>query len=167
MMGEENRGWYVATTLLDFERSGVTWSATGRRQIEQLAAYGKEAHGRHGRLVDDPAVRNGLADLRVATEVARFLSYQVVWMQSQGKVPNHEASMSKAFGSELGQRIANFGMKMIGLGSQRIAADDSGAPIGGAFGRSYMRTVPSTIAAGTSEIQRNIIATRGLGLPRG
>lgn len=167
MMGELNRGWYVATTLLDFERSGVTWSANGRRQIEQLVAYGREARGRHGRLVDDPVVRNGLADLRVATEVARFLSYQVVWMQSQGKVPNHEASMSKMFGSELSQRIANFGMRMIGLASQRVANDDPGAPIGGAFGRAYMRTVPSTIAAGTSEIQRNIIATRGLGLPRG
>jgi alkylation response protein AidB-like acyl-CoA dehydrogenase len=75
--------------------------------------------------------------------------------------------MSKAFGSELSQRIANFGMRMIGLGSQRVAQDDPGAPIGGAFARAYMRTVPSTIAAGTSEIQRNIIATRGLGLPRG
>lgn len=59
-----------------------------------------------------------MADLRVATEVARFLSYQVVWMQSKGKVPNHEASMSKAFGSELGQRIANFGLRMIGLAQQ-------------------------------------------------
>ncbi|MFN0096000.1 MAG: acyl-CoA dehydrogenase family protein, partial [Dehalococcoidia bacterium] len=116
MMGEENRGWYVATTLLDFERSGVTWSASGRRQIEQLVRYGKEAKGRHGRLVDDPVVRNGLADLRIGTEAARFLSYRVVWMQSQGRVPNHEASMSKAFGSELGQKFANFGMKMIGMG---------------------------------------------------
>jgi alkylation response protein AidB-like acyl-CoA dehydrogenase len=167
MMGEENRGWYVATTLLDFERSGVTWSASSRRQIEQLVAYGKQAQGRHGRLVDDPVMRIGLADLRVSTEVARFLSYQVVWMQSKGKVPNHEASMSKAFGSELSQRIANFGMRMIGLGSQRIAQDDPGAPIYGSFGRSLMRTIPSTIAAGSSEIQRNIIATRGLGLPRG
>ena len=167
MMGEENRGWYVATTLLDFERSGVTWSASSRRQIEQLVEYGKAAKGHHGRLVDDPVVRTGLADLRVSAEVARFLSYQVVWMQSKGKVPNHEASMSKMFGSELSQRIAYFGMRMIGLGSQRIAQDDPGAPIGGSFGRSVMRTVPSTIAAGSSEIQRNIIATRGLGLPRG
>jgi alkylation response protein AidB-like acyl-CoA dehydrogenase len=167
MMGEENRGWYVATTLLDFERSGVTWSASSRRQIEQLVAYGKEAKGARGRLIDDPPVRNGLADLRVATEIARFLSYRVVWMQGQGKVPNHEASMSKAFGSELSQRIANFGLRMIGLASQRVAQDDAGAPLGGTFGRAYMRTVPSTIAAGTSEIQRNIIATRGLGLPRG
>ena len=167
IMGEENRGWYVGTTLLDFERSGVNWSASGRRSVEQLTAFAKETKGANGRLIDDQPLRNGLANLRIEVEASRLLSYQVVWMQSRGKIPNYEASMSKAFGSELGQRIANFGMRMIGLSSQRIDANDPGAPLGGGFGRSYMRTVPGTIAAGTSEVQRNIIATRGLGLPRG
>ncbi len=167
MMGEENRGWYVATTLLDFERSGVNWSASGRRQVEQLVAYAKATQGRGGRLIDDPALRNGLANLRIEVEASRLLSYQVVWMQSRGEIPNYQASMSKAFGSELGQRIANFGMRMMGLASQRIDPADPGAPLGGAFGRGHMRNVPGTIAAGTSEVQRNIIATRGLGLPRG
>ncbi|MGE0600234.1 MAG: acyl-CoA dehydrogenase family protein [Dehalococcoidia bacterium] len=167
IMGEENRGWYVGTTLLDFERSGVNWSASGRRSVEQLTAFAKETRGANGRLIDDGPLRNGLANLRIEVEASRLLSYQVVWMQSRGKIPNYEASMSKAFGSELGQRIANFGMRMIGLASQRIDANDPGAPLGGGFGRAYMRTVPGTIAAGTSEIQRNIIATRGLGLPRG
>ena len=167
MMGEENRGWYVATTLLDFERSGVNWSATGRRQVEELTHYAKDTRGPSGWLIEQPTTRHGLADLRIAVDISRFLSYQVVWMQSKGKIPNYEASMSKAFGSELSQRIANFGMKMMGLASQRIEATDDGAPLGGGFGRAYMRTVPSTIAAGTSEVQRNIIATRGLGLPRG
>jgi alkylation response protein AidB-like acyl-CoA dehydrogenase len=112
-------------------------------------------------------VRQGLAELRIAVEASRLLSYRVVWMQSRQLIPNYEASMSKAFGSELSQRIANFGIKMIGLNAQRIDAADPGAPLNGEPARSYMRTGPSTIAAGTSEIQRNIIATRGLGLPRG
>jgi alkylation response protein AidB-like acyl-CoA dehydrogenase len=168
MLGEYNRGWYVATTLLDFERSGVNWSATGRRQVEDLAAYARENPGRvAGRLFDDPGVRQGLAELRIAVEASCLLSYRVVWMQSRQLIPNYEASMSKAFGSELSQRVANFGIKMIGLNAQRIDAADPGAPLNGEPARSYMRTVPSTIAAGTSEIQRNIIATRGLGLPRG
>ena len=167
MMGEENRGWYVATTLLDFERSGVNWSAGGRRHVEQLAAYASTTHGASGRLIDDQALRNGLAELHIGVEISRFLSYQVVWMQSRGKIPNHEASMSKAFGSELGQRISNFGLRMMGLPSQIVDAADPRAALGGAFARNYMRNVPATIAAGTSEVQRNIIATRGLGLPRG
>ncbi|MBK7125132.1 MAG: acyl-CoA dehydrogenase family protein [Dehalococcoidia bacterium] len=167
MMGEENRGWYVATTLLDFERSGVNWSASGRRQVEELTKYARETDGANGRLIGQREIRNGLANLRIEVEASRLLSYQVVWMQSRGKIPNYEASMSKAFGSELGQRIANFGMRLIGLGAQRIDANDPGAPLGGSFGRAYLRTVPGTIAAGTSEVQRNIIATRGLGLPRG
>jgi alkylation response protein AidB-like acyl-CoA dehydrogenase len=167
MMGEENRGWYVGATTLDFERSGVTWSASARRSIEELVRYAADTKGKDGRLIDSDEVRRGLADLRVATEISRLVSYRVVWMQSQQLIPNYEASMSKAFGSELGQRVARFGMQMIGMPGQRIERTDAGAPINGDFGRNYMRTVPATIAAGTSEIQRNIIATRGLGLPRG
>ena len=167
MMGEENRGWYVGATLLDFERSGVNWSANGRRQVEQLTAYARETNGPEGKLIDSPSIRASLADRRIEVEASRLLSYRVVWMQSRSEIPNHEASMSKVYGSELGQRIALFGMRMMGLPSQLTDQNDPRAPLRGEFGRSYMRTVPSTIAAGTSEIQRNIIATRGLGLPRG
>ncbi len=168
MMGEYNRGWYVAATLLDFERSGVAWSATSRKSVELMTEYANERPGRRGgaKLINDPGVRNGLANLIIESEISRLISYRVVWMQSQELVPNHEASMSKMFGSELGQRVARFGVNMMGLHSQRIDPDDPGAPIAARIGRAYMSTVPSTIAAGTSEIQRNIIATRGLQLPR-
>ena len=168
MLGEYNRGWYVAATLLDFERSGVAWSATSRKSIELMSEYAAERPGRRGgaNLIDDQGVRNGLANLAIESEISRLISYRVVDMQSKGLVPNHEASMSKMFGSELGQRVSRFGVNMMGLHSQRIDPDDPGAPIAARIGRAYMSTVPSTIAAGTSEIQRNIIATRGLGLPR-
>ncbi len=168
MMGEYNRGWYVAATLLDFERSGVAWSATSRKSVELMTEYAADRPGRRGgaKLIDDPGVRNGLANLMIESEIAKLISYRVVWMQSQELVPNHEASMSKMFGSELGQRVARFGVNMMGLHSQRIDPDDPDAPLAARIGRSYMSSVPSTIAAGTSEIQRNIIATRGLQLPR-
>ena len=168
MLGEYNRGWYVAATLLDFERSGVAWSATSRKSVELMTEYAAERPGRRGgaKLIDDPGVRNGLANLMIESEISKLISYRVVWMQSQELVPNHEASMSKMFGSELGQRVARFGVNMMGLHSQRIDPDDPDAPLAARIGRSYMSSVPSTIAAGTSEIQRNIIATRGLQLPR-
>ena len=168
MLGEYNRGWYVAATLLDFERSGVQWSATSRKSVELMTEYASERPGRRGgaQLIDDPGVRNGLANLMIESEISKLISYRVVWMQSQELVPNHEASMSKMFGSELGQRVARFGVNMMGLHSQRIDPEDPDAPLAARIGRSYMSSVPSTIAAGTSEIQRNIIATRGLQLPR-
>ena len=168
MMGEYNRGWYVAATLLDFERSGVAWSATSRKSVELMSEYASERPGIRGgaKLIDDPGVRNGLANLMIESEISRLISYRVVWMQSQELVPNHEASMSKMFGSELGQRVSHFGVNMMGLHSQRIDPEDPEAPLAARIGRAYMSTVPSTIAAGTSEIQRNIIATRGLQLPR-
>ena len=84
-------------------------------------------------------------------------------MQANGLIPNHEASMTKLFASELGQRIARTGMKVLGLYGQLFGDE---APLKGRYESSYLTSLSSTIAGGTSEIQRNIIATRGLGLPR-
>jgi alkylation response protein AidB-like acyl-CoA dehydrogenase len=115
---------------------------------------------------EDPLVRRRLADLAVEVEVSRLISYNIAWMQSQGQVPNKEASMGKVFGTELQQHVASTGMHLLGLYGQ-LEPESKYAPLGGRIERSYMTAVAVTIAAGTSEIQRNIIATRGLGLPRG
>ncbi|MFA7250500.1 MAG: acyl-CoA dehydrogenase family protein, partial [Dehalococcoidia bacterium] len=81
--------------------------------------------------------------------------------------PNYEASTAKLFNSELNQKLARTGTKIFGLYSHIWDEKHPQAPMGARFTRSYVSSVSSTIAAGTSEIQRNIIATRGLGLPRG
>ena len=87
-------------------------------------------------------------------------------MQSQGKVPNREASASKLLGSEIAQRIHALGVQMVG--SYGILDKDSKwALLNGRLAWEWMDSISFTIRAGTSEIQRNIIATRGLGLPRG
>ena len=100
----------------------------------------------------------------VEVNVGTFLAYRVATMQAQGQVPNHEASASKLFGSELGQRIALTGMHVLGMVGQ-LRGDSSRVEIDQA--QAYLGSAAGTIAAGTSEIQRNIMATRGLGLPRG
>jgi len=102
----------------------------------------------------------------IEAEISRWLSYRVAWMQSQGMVPNAEASMSKLYGTELTQRVAQTGMEILGMAGQ-LSQGSKWAPLEGAIQRQYLMSFSSTIAAGTSEIQRNIIATRGLGLPRG
>jgi alkylation response protein AidB-like acyl-CoA dehydrogenase len=166
VLGEENRGWYVATTTLDFERSNIGFTTQSRRTLESLAAYAKETKVNGKTLLDQPAIRNKLADLLVAVEVARLLSYRVTWMQDQNQVPNYEASMVKTFGTELRQRISNFGVNLLGLYGQ-LEAGSRHEKLAGALARDYQWTTAETIYGGSSEIQRNIIATRGLGLPRG
>ena len=88
-------------------------------------------------------------------------------MQANGLVPNYEASMGKMYLTELMQRSARTGMRAVGLYAGIWDEDDPRAPLHAYFTHRYISTIPYTIGGGTSEIQRNIIATRGLGLPRG
>ncbi|MEX0781774.1 MAG: acyl-CoA dehydrogenase family protein [Dehalococcoidia bacterium] len=161
IVGEENRGWYVGMTLLDFERSGIGTTASQKHTLENLAAS-----LRSGSADRREQNRTKLAEHVVANNVARFLGYRIGYMQSRGLVPNYEASVIKIFQSELGQRIYNFGVNMLGMSGQMVP-EESRAPLHGDMPESYLQAVPSSIYSGTNEIQRNIIATRGLGLPRG
>ena len=165
LLGELNRGWYVATSTLDFERSGIQRVTGSMRNYEELLSYARETE-RNGRPVArDPHVRHMLADLKIDFEVGRNLAYRVAWMQGQGLVPNYEASVSKMFGSELAQRLANAGVSIMGLAGQ-LAPGSPWAPLCGSFETLDLTASSLTVAAGTTEIQRNIIAGRGLGLPR-
>ena len=166
VVGEENRGWYVAVTLLDFERSGIEYSATSRRLLDETREYAGETLRNGQPLIDIPWVRNLLADRYIECEVARLMAYNVAYMQGQGLVPNKEASMSKVFGSETVQRVASAGMDILGMYGV-LGRDAKWAPLKGRIQENWMSAFSGTIAAGTSEIQRNIIAGRGLGLPRG
>ncbi len=115
----------------------------------------------------NPVARAELIDRYIEAKVAKMLSYRVVHMQNSGIIPNHEASMAKLFATELTQRIYRTAMKTIGLYGQIWDRESDWAPVDGQFSRSYVSSVSATIAGGTSEIQRNIIAQRGLGMPRG
>jgi alkylation response protein AidB-like acyl-CoA dehydrogenase len=160
LVGEENRGWYVGMTLLDFERSGIGTTASQRRTLERLTAALRDAPA-HVR----ETYRTRLADLVVGNNVGRWLGYRIGHIQATGGVPNYEASVVKVYQSELGQRIYNSGVNMLGLGGQ-LRPEEPRAPLAGDMPEAYILAVPSTIYSGSNEIQRNIIATRGLGLPR-
>ena len=166
LVGELNRGWYVGATLLDLERSGVGSSASSRRLLENLVQFCKE-NKRNGRpIAQDPLIRDRLARAAVEIETSRLLSYNIAWMQSQGQIPNKEASISKLFGSEMVKRLHGLGMHILGLFGQ-LEPQSKWAPLKGRLEQAFMSKAANTVAAGTSEIQRNIIATRGLELPRG
>ncbi|MBI2172446.1 MAG: acyl-CoA dehydrogenase family protein [Chloroflexi bacterium] len=165
-VGEENRGWYVGATLLDFERSGVQYSAGGRRFLDELVRFAKDTTRNGQPLAKRPEVRHRLADAAIEVEVSRMNSYNIAWQQSNGKVPNKEASVSKLFSTEMQQRLADTGMHLLGMYGQ-LAPGSKWAPLKGRIERNFLSSHSATIAGGTSEIQRNVIANRGLGLPRG
>jgi len=166
VVGEVNRGWYVSTATLDFERSGIGRVIGGLKSYEEVVDYARRTPARasRGKLFDDGVIRHALADIGLSFAVGRLMSYRVAWMQSQGMIPNYEASMAKTFGTELHQRMARVAMGTVGMPSQLLG---EGAPLRGNVPFTYLNAVSLTIAAGTSEVNRNIIAQRGLGMPRG
>jgi alkylation response protein AidB-like acyl-CoA dehydrogenase len=164
LLGPENRGWYVTTTTLDFERSGVHRIGALRRFYDELAAHLRETRSARRAGMWERTARR-LADHRIEMEVGRWLAYRVAWLQGSGRIPNYEASASKAFATELCQRFANTAVNTLGLGGM-LEQFSYRAPAEGRMNFFYLMTVHFTISAGTSEIQRNIVAQRGLGLPR-
>ena len=166
VVGEEDRGWYVAVTLLDFERSGIDYSANARRLLDDVRVYATETKRNGQPIMEIPWVRNLMADRYIDCEVARLIAYNVAYMQSQGLVPTKEASMSKVFGSETVRRVTEAAMDVLGLYGT-LGREEKWAPLNGRVQEHWMLSFSGTIAAGTSEVQRNIIAGRGLGLPRG
>jgi alkylation response protein AidB-like acyl-CoA dehydrogenase len=167
LLGEENQGWYMAATTLDIERSNIG-SAVGQQQsVEDLARFARENKGNGVvRLGWDPGLRYELAERYIETEAAMMLSSRVVTLQAKGLIPNYEASAVKLYSMEMAQRIANTGLRLLGLYGQ-LARGSKWAPLKGRLEYQYLRSIGSTIEGGTSEIQRNIMATRGLDLPRG
>lgn len=164
LLGGLDRGWYVATTTLDFERSAITNGVEQEMLVEDVAKVARERQGAGKRL--NQAARFELAERAVEARVSIFLSYRVVSMQARGLVPNHESSLNKLFLTELSQRTARTALRVLGLDGL-LTPESVRAVARGRFGLLYLLSVASTIAGGTSEVQRMIIATRGLGLPRG
>jgi len=162
LVGEENQGWRYIVTALASERVGVgiLFTAITRRMLDDLTGLVKDTN--RGR---DPLVRHRLAQLAVEVEVGRLLTYRAAWLQSKGLPTPHEAPISKLFTSELTQRLAQTGMQLLGLYGS-LAGDSRYTYLRGALMRTYLNSIGNTLLAGTSEIERNIIATLGLGLPR-
>jgi len=166
LLGGENRGWYVAATTLDFERSNIAAISGARRTIHDLVQWAQQRQPGGRRPWDDPAVRSKLAELHIRAEVGRLLAYRTAWLQSKGEVPNYEASIGKVWMANLGIDTGNVGVNLLGLYGQ-LTGGQALAPFDGRVEESYLLAVAGPIGGGTAEIQRNIIAQRGLGLPRG
>jgi len=163
LIGQENNGWYQLAVALDFERSSVAGVARAKRWWEDLVTFAKE---RRPFVEARPEVRHRLAEIGLEIEAGQNLCYRVASLQRSGKIPNYEASIAKLYSSELGQRLAATGMELLGLYGQ-LHPKSKYAYLKGRIERYYQISVAETIGGGTSEIMRNIVAMRGLGLPKG
>ena len=164
LIGEENRGWYMASNALDLERVVLGPYSPLMSQYDEIVDYLKEERPN---LVENPVTRTRIAESKMDVEIARALSTTNATIINQGQMPTKEASMVKVWVSEARYRMSSWGIDLFGgFGGLQKASGDY-AVAGGAFEGEYRSHVPFRIGGGTNDIQRRIIATRGLGLPRG
>jgi alkylation response protein AidB-like acyl-CoA dehydrogenase len=166
VVGELNRGFRYISEALDLERFTMFTFSPIEQRVELLCDYvaSEERDGKP--LREDPVIRQNVAQLVTQTEVARMLGLKFVAKSMEGGAPpSTEASQYKLYSTELSKRIANTSLDIAGPGGQ-LRVHTEGAPMKGRAELTYRYTVIDTIGGGTSEIQRNIIARRKLGLPK-
>ncbi len=165
LIGERGMGFYYAAMALNFERLSIGSVGMVRRYFRELVAFVRE-HAFDGiPLRTVPWIRERMARLAVDIEAARMLGLETAWALDQGRVPAAESSMAKVFVSELAQRLADTGIEILGSAGQ-LHPDEPSAPLHGRIQWLY-RTAPLlAFGGGTNEVQRNIIAMLGYGLPR-
>ena len=163
IVGEKNQGWYYLMAALDFERLVVAIGGM-RHTLEELIQYAKGTYRNGQALSCAPQIQDKLAELAIEIEVADMFFWQTAWMLDRGLLPNIEASVLKLATTELSWKLANTAMEVMGPYAQ-LERGSKWAPLGGRVCTGYLDCISALVGAGTSEIQRNIIALRGLGLP--
>jgi len=161
LVGEKDHGWYQIASQLDYERSGIERLMSNYPILGAITHYVQETGQ-----IQRELVRHRLAQLHIEFTMGRFLVYKVAWLLTQGVVPNAESAAAKAYCTEFEQRLAQAASELMG-GYGQLLPGSHGARLHGRIARAYLYAPAYTIQGGTSTILRNIIATRGLGLPPG
>ncbi len=165
-IGAVDDGWGVMRVALVHERGGSGGSAPGHALSHELAAWARAARRPDGTAVlDDPLTAERVGRMAVDEEVAAVLGQLVRWRAQQGALPQVEGAMRKVFATEALQRHCSDALDVLGAAGV-LAPDADGAPAGGRFEEAFRAAVVETIYGGSSEIMREIIAERHLGLPR-
>lgn len=166
LVGELHDGWNVAMNLLNFERGNIDYVAWAQRHWEEIRDYALTTHHPDGgMLIEHATIAVRLAELQAEIEMARLITYEVAWLQTQGYPPSTEASMCKIAATEVNNAVLDFGLELLS-GEGLIDDPDEREDLAGRLFRTRMSYTSGPILAGTNEIQKNIIAYRGLDLPR-
>ncbi|HEY1420641.1 MAG TPA: acyl-CoA dehydrogenase family protein [Candidatus Dormibacteraeota bacterium] len=161
LVGEPDAGWKIAMTVFGFERGGLAQAARFERAVQQLAQLARQNGSG-----SDPSTRQKVAQAQIEAHVFRLIGLRNLTSAQHGKAPGPEASMTKLYWSEMDKRIQETAVDIEGLYGA-LAPDSALAIENGRWQQGWMWAQAETIYAGSSEIQRNIIAERVLGLPRG
>jgi len=164
-VGEEGDGWRVGKSLLAFERSNIARAARERRILDDLLAYLRTLAGTDRDPLIDPIVRHDLGRMVERVEVGRAICYRLAALQAAGRVPPHMPSIAKLYHSEFAAELVDVGSRILGEYGN-VMPGDAYCPVQGQFSLGVMKQLLHKIGAGTSEIQRDIIAREGARLPR-
>ena len=167
VIGAVNGGWEIAITTLMHERATLTFSRQLQSRVALADLIAFAAHWQHdGRpAVADPVCRQQLAQAVIESAAIKYTAYRSLTKTIRGGVPGPEGSIEKLFWSEMYQRMLEAALSIEGPYAQ-LMKDSPHAARGGMWQHLFLYSRGRTIAAGSSEIQRNIIAERVLGLPR-
>ncbi|MBS9376297.1 acyl-CoA dehydrogenase family protein [Rhodococcus sp. B50] len=164
VVGEVDKGWTYVCEALDYERYTIYTVGALESKMNRIISWAKSTR-RSGRpVVDEPEIRSGIAELATDLEVARMLTLRIIDKAARGEVPSNEASMCKLTLTRLHQKMANWMLDHCGPVGV-LASGEPGAADEGRWEHSYRATVIETIGGGSSEIQKNILSRRALGLP--
>lgn len=164
LIGEKNRGFYQIVNQLDYERSGLERLMGNYPLFDGLVQFTRQTKRNGEPLSRDPFVRNKLAQLQVEFEIGRLMSYRVARTMDSGRAPNVEAAMSKVYCTTFEKHLADLSTRILGPYGQ-LMEDSKWAPISGMAPHSFLGSMGYSLQAGTSEVLRNVVATRGLGMP--
>lgn len=164
MVGEKNRGWDYINEALVYERNWITGST--RRALERMVKYAATTR-RNGKTIgSDPLVRQRIAELAIEVEISALFGMRNACMLDHGQLPSYEAPMAKFFGSELHNRLTAATLQMMGEYGQ-LMEGSKWAPNEGMAPYVHLDSMRMVLTRGTSEIMKNLIAMKGLQLPRG
>jgi alkylation response protein AidB-like acyl-CoA dehydrogenase len=165
IVGQRGQGWIVSRSTLKHERALIGGSHLTRRMFEGIVMVAKAltVHGRPA--IADSVIRNRLVELEARLLANEYQGYRLLTMSARGEEPGLAAMVMKLASTQLGYDLAKLAMDVIG-DRALLAPGEANAPALGMFGSAYMWSLGVLIAGGAANIQRNIIAERGLGLPR-
>jgi alkylation response protein AidB-like acyl-CoA dehydrogenase len=165
LVGRRGQGWVVSRSTLKHERALIGGSHLTRRTFDGLVMLAQALEVRGQPAIKDAAIRSRLVELEARLLASEYQGYRLLTMSARGEEPGLASLVMKLYSTSLGYDIAKLAMDVVG-DRALLAPGEPNAPAMGMFGTAYMWSLGVLIAGGAANIQRNIIAERGLGLPR-